>query len=283
MPPSFVAVGELMLDLEIEPGAHAHAGRIALRVGGSAANAAVWAASAGAIATCVGRVGSDAAALAVNASLAERGVAARLAADPLAPTGTVARVGGELVVDRGANARLLMDDVLAAAPADALLVSGYALFHDDTAPAARAALEGSSARWRGVDCGAAGLLAGLTAAVALERASRANVLFANEEEAAILSPGASPEDAARSLGDRFELVCVKLGAAGAIAVLDGRLVGNTSENVHAGPARGAGDAFAAGVLVELARGGGLERALALGCALGSHSAGSPDGWPMSDS
>ncbi len=200
-------------------------------MGGSAANAAVWAASAGAVATCAGRTGSDAAALAVSAALAERGVGTQIAVDAQAPTGSVARVDGELVVDRGANARLLAEDVEAAAQADALLVSGYALFHDDTAPAARAALEDASARWRAVDSGAAGLLATLTATVALERASGANALFVNEEEAAILVPGLPPEDAARRLGDRFELVCVKLGAAGTIGVRDGRLVSVATEKV----------------------------------------------------
>jgi sugar/nucleoside kinase (ribokinase family) len=51
--------------------------------------------------------------------------------------------------------------------------------------------------------------------------------------------------------------------------------------VQQGDAGGAGDAFAAGVLVALATGAALTEALAAGCSLGAQAAASPDGWPPS--
>jgi sugar/nucleoside kinase (ribokinase family) len=52
-------------------------------------------------------------------------------------------------------------------------------------------------------------------------------------------------------------------------VLDGRLETSTPEPVDNASQIGAGDAFAAGLLVALARGAGLRDALEAGCGLGA--------------
>ncbi|HWH05294.1 MAG TPA: PfkB family carbohydrate kinase, partial [Gaiellaceae bacterium] len=101
----------------------------------------------------------------------------------------------------------------------------------------------------------------------------ARVLVVDAEEARALT-GSAPEEAARQLASRHELACVTLGAAG--AVLAGP--GDASLRRAAPPPelvlkqhklRGAGDAFAAVLLVELARGAEPEAALAAACAAGA--------------
>ncbi len=151
--PSFTAVGDALLDLVLSRGPTSHSAQIRMRAGGTAANASAWAAAAGATARCVGRVGDDAAALALRAALESRGVEARLATDPSRPTGAVALLDGELAVDRGASAALEPSDLAGLLEADALLVSGYLLFHDDSAATGLAALAGARASWRAVDAG----------------------------------------------------------------------------------------------------------------------------------
>jgi sugar/nucleoside kinase (ribokinase family) len=72
---------------------------------------------------------------------------------------------------------------------------------------------------------------------------------------------------------------VTRGAAGAVAVLDGRLEQAAAPQIEAARAVGAGDAFAAGLLVALARGSDLADALASACRLGAAAAASRQAWP----
>src|SRR5206468_11600204 len=84
-----VAVGDVILDAilpEPVPGRRIH-GRIELRAGGSAANAALAAAGLGAPAAVLGRVGGDTATKPVTGALVEAGVAPRLVAAPAAASG----------------------------------------------------------------------------------------------------------------------------------------------------------------------------------------------------
>jgi 2-dehydro-3-deoxygluconokinase len=62
---------------------------------------------------------------------------------------------------------------------------------------------------------------------------------------------------------------VTCGADGAVAVLDGRLETSRLKPVDNAGQVGAGDAFAAGLLVALAGGAGLRDALEAGCGLGA--------------
>src|SRR5262249_9524777 len=145
----FLAVGDVMLDVitAAEPGGSVH-GSVRVRGGGSALNASVWAAREGARAAVVGRIGADPAGTMVRAAREEAGVEAMLAVDPEAPTGTVVYArDGVVAADRGATARLVPGDLPERLEARAVLVSGYALLHDDTRDAARAAIERSRAGW----------------------------------------------------------------------------------------------------------------------------------------
>lgn len=269
--PQFTSVGDVLLDVSLRRGARRHDAAARVRAGGTSANAAAWAAAAGASSRCIGRVGDDLAGRALRQALERRGVEARLTVDPSLPTGVAAEVDGELAVDRGANAVLCSGDLQGLLEADAVLVSGYLLLHDDTAAVAGEALRDARAGWLAVDAGAR--LA--QSRTGLDRAGLADALF--------LDGGAGraddPEGAAQALAGRHRLVCVTLGAAGAVGVLDGRTARAEPPAVHPGEAPGAGDAFAAGVLVALADGATLQEALARGCELGAAAAASPDGWP----
>jgi ribokinase len=250
---------------ELPPdGARVHAD-VVVRAGGTAVNAAIAAADAGGRATVVGRVGSDPAAELVSAALAERNIAAQLARDRELPTGTAVALGSSVVAHRGANARLSPEDIPERLDADALLVSGFALFQTGSQDAARAALERFRGRWAALDLASPRL-------ADLELAAGVNVILATADEARAVT-GAEPEDAARALSSRFELTVVKLGEDGAIAVRGDSLERAAAEPVERRSAFGAGDAFAGALLVALAQEDVLERALQIACDAGARAAG----------
>jgi len=244
-------------------GARVH-DEVVIRAGGSAVNAAIAAAEAGAAATVVGRVGADPSAELVSAALAERNIGARLARDPELPTGTALALGPSVVANRGANAGLSPGDIPDPLEGDALLVSGFALFQSGSSEAASAALQRFDGRWSAVDLASPKL-------ADLEAAAGANVILATADEARAVT-GAEPEEAARALGSRFELAAVKLGEAGAIAVRGDQVERASVERVHRRSNFGAGDAFAGALLVMLARGESLERALRVACEAGARAA-----------
>ena len=66
----------------------------------------------------------------------------------------------------------------------------------------------------------------------------------------------------------YEVVCTTLGEVGAVAVRGATREFRAPPAAVAGSATGAGDAFAAGFLVELARGNPLGACLQVGCSLG---------------
>lgn len=251
-------------------GARVHAD-IQVRAGGSAVNAARAAAAAGARATVVGRVGADLPGDLVAATLAEQGIEAHLARDRGIPTGAAVALGADpvsVVAHRGANANLSPEDVPDAIDADALLVSGFALFQRGSDAAARAALDRFAGRWAAVDMASPAVAAAAAAEDLDESAAGASVILATAEEARALT-GSRPEEAARGLASRFQLACVKLGEEGAILAQGTRVARCSARRVARPSAFGAGDAFAAALLVALAEGATAARALELACAAGA--------------
>ena len=249
----FVAVGEVMLDIAAEklvPGGIVHA-PIRVRSGGSSVTAAVAAAAEGVEAAVVGRVGDDLAGRAVREALVAAGVEPLLQVDPELPTGTFFEAGaGTIVADRGANARLEIGPL----EADAVLVSGYFLFQSDGDP-----LAGIDAEWLAVDAGSSRL-------VRLEPTARANALFVNDDELRALGGDVS------ALCKRFRLVCVKHGAAGATAYLEGAAEERRPPERAPVEQAGAGDAFAGVLLASLLLRRGLGDALERACAAGARAA-----------
>jgi sugar/nucleoside kinase (ribokinase family) len=255
----FVAVGDAFVDVVCDripqPGERRH-GTVVLRAGGSAVNAALAAAALGAEASVVARVGSDPAGDLVVATLAASGVAANIARDRELPTGVAVAFGDAVVAGRGANARFSADDVPERLHAEALLVSGFALFQEGSREAAEAAFARFDGAWAAVDLASPKLAAGADLADV-----GANVVFATGEEASAVSGV-----------EQVAIVCIKR-AHGATA----RRGMETAEVdippvVDASPF-GAGDAFAATFLVALAKHDDLRAALARACEAGARSAG----------
>lgn len=244
----FVAVGELLVDVVAE--GSGHEATIAVRPGGSAFNAAVTAAALGAEATVIGTVGADPGGRMILGELAANGAQAQASVSPR-PTGTFLLAGGEIRVDRGGSRELALPTAI---EGDAVLVSGYLAPETIAAALARA-----HAPWVALD-----------AARLDDLPPGGNALIANEEAARRLT-GAEPEQAARALGERYRyrLACVTRGALGAVAVLDGEPASAHAEEPVAADSPGAGDAFAAALLVSLARGGCLAEALAEACRWGA--------------
>jgi sugar/nucleoside kinase (ribokinase family) len=267
VPRDLIAVGDVMLDgalPEPVPGGRVH-GRIELRPGGSAANAALAAARLGARAAVVGRVGADAAGRLVADALAAAGVEPLLALDEEARTGCVVVVGGtSIVADPGASARLAPHDLPATLEARAVLVSGYSLLQPGPEAAARAALERARTDWLAVDAASARLVAAFGVDRFLAATTTAGVLLANAEEARTLT-GLEADEAALALARRYRVVCVKLGRVGAIAATGGDVVRAEVQPLDLADTLGAGDAFAGGFLISLVRGADLAVALRAGC------------------
>jgi 2-dehydro-3-deoxygluconokinase len=272
----FVAVGDVLVDVisgeapRAEERVHAP---VTIRAGGSATNAAVWAAALGASAAVVGRVGADPAGDLVERVLVDRGIEARIARDPELPTGVAVALRTSIVASPGASARLASEDIPDPLTGDALLVSGFSLFQRDSAAGARAALDRFEGRSVAVD------LASPRLAVNLDRTlARANAVFATADEARAVT-GLDPEDAARDLAARFEVACVKLGEQGAIAVRGDEFLRANADPVTRQSPFGAGDAFAAAFLIGLASDEPLDDVLQSACEAGARAAASEDGWP----
>lgn len=273
-----VAVGDVLVDVVSEeaPGRdeRLHA-PVAIRAGGSAANAAVWAVELGASATVVGRIGADASGDLVERVLTEKGIEARIARDPDLPTGVAVALGSSVVAWAAASSRLAPEDVPDPLPGDALLVSGFSLFQAASAFGARAGLERFDGRWMAVDLASPRIAA---AADLDELCGGANVILATIEEARAVT-GSEPDDAVRELAVRFGVACVKLGEEGALAAQGDQVVHAQSDRVERRSRFGAGDAFAAALLVTLSEGQPLEQALDAACSAGARAAASNDGWP----
>lgn len=240
-------------------------GRIELRAGGSAVNAARAAARLEARTAVVGRVGADAAGRLVSDSIAADGVDALLTFDADAPTGCVVVVGGtSIVADPGASVRLSPDDLPERLDARAVLISGYTLLQQGSEPAARTALGRARTNWLAVDVGSARLVTSFGIDRFLEATGTVGVLLANAEEARALT-GLDADGAALALAVHYDVVCVKLGGEGALAARGEDVVRVPVQSIERDDTVGAGDAFAGGFLVALAGGLDLQAALRAGC------------------
>jgi sugar/nucleoside kinase (ribokinase family) len=279
-------VGDVMLDVRADAGTLATGGdvhgRVNVQPGGTSANAAVWAASAGATATVIGAIGDDVAGDLLATALTRHDVATDMLARRPSPTGTmlVLHEAGErsMVADRGANASVRPEDLPTVIDAAAVLVSGYLLLQAPTTDAALAAIDRARGDLVVVEAASWPLVEAFGVEAFLEAASRATGVLANAREARTLT-SREPEGACRWLGERFRLVAVKRGAEGACMSLDGSFVIAPSPRVAEVDPTGAGDAFDGVLLAMLAHGADPERALAASCDAGARVASSSSAWP----
>ena len=284
--PDLIVVGDVMADVSVASGQLAGGGdvhgEVRIRPGGAGSNAAVWAASAGARVMLYGRVGQDLIGRLLRSAIAARGVEATLAIDPVARTGAmlVVRQGGErsMVADRGANARLVPEDLPKRLTGEAVLMSGYLLFDQGSEAAAIAALSRADAPFVAVDASSWPLLEAYGRERFFDATREATVLLANAKEAETLARLPAIE-AARALAERYAVVCVKLEAEGAVLASHGHLLSAAADQVEPVDPTGAGDAFDGVLLAELAKSTDLEAALEAACSAGAQAAASADPWP----
>ena len=236
-----VVLGDVMLDVivrRLAPLAPTSDTPSNIRVGrgGSGASLALAVAASGHEVIYVGAAGDDGAATIVRDALRGGNVTAQLES-VAATTGTVVSLVGDdgqraMLTDRGANSQLSESFVLGrlAVPFDHLHVSGYVLLDPATRAIGVAALALAKERRRSasVDVCSVSPLRQMTPAVFLEAASGASQIFANEEEALVLTGTNDVADALESLAARFHEVVITRGAHGAIAA-----VGETRSRVRA--------------------------------------------------
>jgi ribokinase len=249
--PRLTVVGSINLDLVVRaerlprPGETVSGASFSRVPGGKGANQAVAAARLGARVALVGCVGRDEVAGEALAALHEAEVEERWLAKDVA-TGialiTVDAAGETtIVVAPGANAELRPED-LSPGDADAVLCQ-QEIPAETVARAAELAPRFF-----------------LNAAPAREGAPDAELTVVNRLEL-------------EALGERRGLVCVTLGAAGAVLIEDGREVARAEPPpVEAVDGTAAGDAFTACLVVSLLEGRPRDESLRRACAAGAFAA-----------
>lgn len=274
-----VCVGDVMVDVVAQlPGPLVYGSDtpapIGIYGGGAAANVAAWLAAAGVAATFVGRIGDDSLGLRAVAELTAAGVAPIVTIDPHRPTGTcivLVNEHGERTMVPCAGANDAANDVdLLPLSADWLYLSGYALMSAGSHPFAADSLE--CARERGwsiaVDAASSGPLRSVGVETFFEWIGVDVVLFANVDEARVLTGLADPAVAAQALAQRCGTAVVKRGANGAVWS-DGSDVRSTpAVATEIVDTTGAGDAFAAGFLAAT---GDVDAALDLAVTLAARA------------
>lgn len=258
---------------------------VTMHGGGSGANIASWLAAEGTEVAFVGRRGADITGRNRDMELMGYGVDARLVMDPDRPTGTcvvlVTHKGERTMLsDPGANAALSPEDLPRDlfTPGAHLHLSGYTLLNEGSRKAGLAALDIARRAQMtiSVDCASAAPLERTGAEPFLEWTHGAKLLFANADQARVLTGREDPEAAVKVLTAWFPQVVIKLGAEGSLWY-----GGNRSEPVKV-PAEpiervvdgtGAGDAFTAGFLPAWLAGKPPAEALAAGNRLAAKALG----------
>ncbi len=257
-----------------------------LSAAGSESNVAIGVSRLGYSASWTGRVGADELGQMILTSLRAEGVDVSTSiVDPSAQTAlmfkerrgpNVARV---TYYRRGyAGSRLSVDDLdeTLISAARILHVTGITLGLSDTARAAayRAVeIARSAAVPVSFDFNyRAALWAPAEAAEQFRSMSAlADLVFAGEDELAIVEPDDLVEGARRLAGDGERAVVVKRGPKGALAVTDGAVHEEPARNVVAVDPVGAGDAFVAGYMVGTFDGLDVPGRLAMASATGAYA------------
>ena len=234
--------------------------------GGKGANQAVAAAKLGAATTLIGRLGTDAFGAQLRTFLAVQGVDLSFVHDSAgAPSGTaiitVADADNTIVVVPGANALVSPEDVAAPSLAKGdIAVSQFEI----PLPTIRTFFRRARA---------AGATTILNPAPAImfgkDLLDLVDILALNETELGYLTgtelrDGDDDEriiEAARSLQDRYKVICVTLGKRGALTLIDGRAEMIEGRTVKAVDTTGAGDCFVGAIAAQLAQGTPIRDAL----------------------
>lgn len=290
-----VVVGDLVTDVLVTTGGPLSPGSdtmatIMQRGGGAGANTACWLAECGVDVALVARVGGDEVGRARTLELLGANVEAVVSVDHAAITGTVVVLVGTdgertMLADRGASLRLSVEDIdpRVFEPGAHLHLSGYVLLDEHSRGAAMFALD--SARAQGmtvsVDAASAAPLSMVGPEAFLSWTAGVGLLFANTDEARVLTGCLDATAAAVTLAQRYPIAVVKDGAAGAVWASAGTIRHCPAEPVQVIDTTGAGDAFAAGLLADwLAPGSTADSALVAGAECAARSVMIPGGRPI---
>lgn len=295
--PYLVTVGEALAVLSSpEPGPLALGAAMRLGIAGAESNVAIGVSRLGGSATWIGRVSDDELGELILRELRAEGVTA-LATRDSAPTSLLLKE--QRTTNRGrtryyrthtAGVRLCPQDV------PEHLVAGAAVLHitgitpalgDAPALAVRTAVDIASAAGVPIslDINFRSLLWDETRAreTLLPLLRKADLVFAGSYEARLMVPGTpegdGPEQLAKSicaLGPAGAVI--KMGDAGAFALLDGKGYRQPAVPVSVHDTVGAGDAFAAGYLAELLAGEPPERRLRTAALVGAFAVSSTGDW-----
>ncbi|MGN6694510.1 MAG: carbohydrate kinase family protein [Aquihabitans sp.] len=285
-----LVVGDLMVDVVVahkDPiaiGSDTPA-RVRLAGGGSAANTACWLASLGEVPQLMAARGDDSFGAIAAAELEAAGVAFVGPVLEDEPTGTcvvLVDAAGErsMLPDRGANDRLPVSAIVGVLDPmpDWVHLSGYAILHEGSRNAGRAALSAGIAGGSVVSVEAASTapIKAVGADAFLAWIDGASLVFANDEEVEALG-------GVRAVLDHVGAVVVKHGAAGATWTDGAQTLRAEGFPVDALDTTGAGDAFAAGWIAAIRLGADPESALADAVRAGATAVTHPGARPVRSS
>lgn len=290
-----LVVGDVMTDIIAQPegplvlGSDRRA-KITATAGGSGANQAVWLAAMGvptALFACVGVQDKQQ----LDAEFVKSGVRSMLAPSEAHQSGRLISIvapDGErsFLTDAGANRHLSLQNL----PENwwnnigLLQISGYALFAEKPRQAVLHMLE--IARTKkipiSVDPGSTGFLEEVGPEMFLSWIGAADFIFANLEEAALLSGVPQVQGQVSMLAKQFATVVVKLGRDGAVAgSAEGITQTATAQRVSVVDTTGAGDAFFSGFIATNIAGENLTACLEAGNKSGAKAVQEIGGRPTS--
>ena len=264
-----------------------------LGFGGAESNVAIGLARLGVPVTWMSRLGDDALGRLIERQLRAEGVSAATTLDPTAPTALMLKerpaagssavsyyragsAGSRLTPEHLDTARIREARILHITGITAALGAGPRAALDAAVDAAN-----DSGTIVSFDVNhRSRLWSHATAAFAYrEIAARADVVFAGDDEAELLTGERDPAAQAAAiieLGPTHAIV--KLGAEGAYALADGQAVKQSAFPVQAVDTVGAGDAFVAGYLAELLAGASLTERLRTAAACGAIACTAPGDW-----
>jgi sugar/nucleoside kinase (ribokinase family) len=251
------------------------ASRISTSSGGAAGNVAAWLTRTDARSTIVSHVGDDPAGAAIVAEFDALGVSHGDLVIPGETSGVVVVLvdsSGERTMfpDKGANSRLVVEDLPDLNSFQAVYISGYALLNPLARDGVLAMIEKIKEDGLPIyfDPASVGAMKDVADKELHNWFSMMDVLFVNEEESIYLTGSVEIERALDYLLDFSQVVVIKRGSAGAIA----KARGFDSISLPAVAATvvdttGAGDSFAAGFIASFSKNRDLTAALQAGAEL----------------
>lgn len=289
-----VTLGETMALMKADtPGPLAHASALSLGIGGAESNVAIALRRLGTSVTWAGRVGEDSLGDLVVRELRAENLNVVASYDPQAPTGLMIKERRTMDAQKvwyyrqgSAGSRLSPDDVPAGhiAAAKLLHITGITpALSISAADAVHLAIDHARAAETTVsfDLNYRSALWGPEEAGKQFRtiAARSDLLFAGDDEAALAVGGGTPLQLAQRLCDLGpRQVIIKRGAAGSLALIDGKKYLQPAIPIRAVDTVGAGDAFVGGYIAELLEGEAAPLRLLTAARTGAFACLVPGDW-----